>query len=86
MKPLLDDRLMEQRVRETFERLPLLEGFTFDQQLEIADIELRSCPGCYWGDEVYGDVGEEIAALVSDLQHAHTAELLRGRTFARILQ
>jgi hypothetical protein len=86
MKPPLDNRLMEARVRETFARLPLLEGFTFDQQLEIADIELRSCPGCHWGDEVYGDVGEEIAALVSDLQYAESAELLRGRTFARTLQ
>jgi hypothetical protein len=86
MKPRLDSRLMEERVRETFQRLPLLEGFTFDQQLELADIELRSCPGCYWGDEVYGDIGEEIAALVSDLQHTQIAELLRGRTFARILQ
>lgn len=86
MKPLPASRLMEARVRETFERLPLLEGFTFDQQLELADLELRTCPGCHWSEAVYGDIGDEIASLVSDFQYAEAAELLRGRTFARTLQ
>jgi hypothetical protein len=76
----------DERVRETFRRQPLLEAFSFDETLELADIEVRRWPGVHWGVDVYQEIGEEISALLSDLQQAEVAELLRGRTFARTLQ
>jgi len=95
MKPLSDSQpapkrersqaLMDERVRQAFGRLPLLEAFSFDPQLEIADIELRAWPGTRWGDDVYAEVGDEISALLADLESAQAADLLRGRTFARTL-
>lgn len=78
--------LIERRVRQAFERLPLLLAVTFDQDLSLADIEVQPCPGCDWSDEVYFDVDAEISALIAELQHAGASELLRGRTFARTLQ
>ena len=78
--------LLDERVREAFGRLPLLLAFSFDHQLEIADIEVRMWPGCHWGNDVYREIGAEISALVADLRDAQAVELLRGRTFARWLQ
>jgi hypothetical protein len=78
--------LIERRVRQAFERLPLLLAVTFDQDLSLADIEVQPCPGCDWSDEVYGDVDAEVSALIAELQRAGASELLRGRTFARTLQ
>ena len=85
MKPLPSPGLIEQRVRQAFERLPLLLAITFDKDLSLADVEVRPCPGCDWADEVYIDVDAEISALVDELKRAGASELLRGRTFARTL-
>jgi hypothetical protein len=85
MKPLPHSRPAA-RVREAFRRQPLLLAFSFDHQLEIAEIQVDTWPGCRWGNEVYGEIGEEICALVADLENAQAVELLRGRTFARWLQ
>jgi hypothetical protein len=87
MTPLPDSQsaLMDERVREAFRRLPLLEAFSFDQQLEIADIELHAWPGSPWGEDVYGEIGDEMSALLADLEEAQAVDLLRGRTFARAL-
>ena len=77
---------LDERVREAFRRLPLLMAISFDQALEIADIEVESWPGVKWHDDVYGEIDEEISALLADLRQAEATELLRGRTFARTLQ
>jgi hypothetical protein len=80
-----DRSLVEARVRELFRRLPLLVGFSLDAELSLADVELESCPGCQWSDEVYSTLDDEISALVAELEQNEAAELLRGRTFARML-
>lgn len=77
---------IEQRVREAFARLPLLLGVTFDQDLSLADVAMQPCPGSDWSDEVYSDIDDEISALVAEVERAGATELLRGRTFARMLQ
>jgi hypothetical protein len=59
--------LIEQRLRPAFARLPLLLAITFDRDLSMADVEVYPCPGCEWSDEVYGDVDDEISALVAEL-------------------
>ena len=77
--------MVDERVREVFRRLPLLLGFSLEQDLSIADIEMQVCPGCDWGDDVYGEVDAELSALLAELEQDDAAELLRGRTFARTL-
>jgi hypothetical protein len=72
-------------VRDLFQRLPLLLGFTFDHDLALSDLELRSWPGHEWSDEVYKDVAAEISRLLTEVEDEKADELLRGRTFARNL-
>ena len=76
---------IEQRVRETFERLPLLEGLTFDDELAVVDVELAHWPGRSWGSDVDRDVTRELLDLLEDLQVLEGAAVLKGRTFARTL-
>ena len=78
--------VVDARVREVFRRLPLLLGFSLDGDLSLADVELQGCPGCEWGDEVYGQIDDELARLVAELADDGAGELLRGRCFARTLQ
>ena len=76
----------EQRIRETFGRLPMLEGITFDEHLAITDVELATCPGREWSARVHKEVTLELVAILEDLEELGTAPaLLRGRTFARAL-
>jgi hypothetical protein len=84
--PALSRSLIESRVRETFARVPLLLGVTFDEDLSLADVEVQPCPGCEWSDQVYSEVDAEISELIAAVQRAGATELLRGRTFARTLQ
>lgn len=95
MKPLHDHpasdpsersrRLVDDRVRELFRRLPLLLGFSLDPDLSLADVEVPMWPGCYWGADVYAELDDRIAELVAEIEDNGAAELLRGRTFARSL-
>lgn len=78
--------LVEQRVDEMFRRLPLLLGFSLDEDLSLADLEVDGWPGERYGDGVYAQIDDEIAELISELDDAGAAELLRSRTFARSLQ
>jgi hypothetical protein len=77
--------VIDERVRQMFRRLPLLVGFSLEQDLSIADVEVQTCPGCEWGDDVYREVDAEISALLDEIEHDDATELLRGRTFARVL-
>lgn len=81
--PRRSHALIDKRVRLAFERLPLLIGFSLDGELALADVELLPAAGAAWSDEVYEEVDIELANLVHDLADGETAELLRGRTFAR---
>ena len=85
MKALVQT-LVEARVREVFQRVPLLDGFSLDDELWLCDLEVRSWPGCDWGDDVYGEISAAINELVTEVEYAGANELLRGRTFARMLQ
>jgi hypothetical protein len=77
--------MIDERVRQVFRRLPLLIGFSLEQDLSIADIEMVVCPGCEWDEDVYREVDAEISALLDELEHDKASELMRGRTFARTL-
>jgi hypothetical protein len=82
----LPQMLVEARVREVFQRLPLLDGFSLDDDLWLCDLEVRAWPGCEWGDPVYREIGAAIAELIAEVEDEGANELLRGRSFARTLQ
>ena len=74
---------VEERVRETFHRLPLLEGITFDDDLALADVELAHW-GRHWSPHEQREVTIELIALIDDLDGVDAAAaFLKGRTFAR---
>lgn len=77
--------VIDNRIQDLFERLPLLVAFSLDEDLATADVELRGWPGYKWGDDVYREINDEIWALVADAEEEGAYELLRGRTFARTL-
>jgi hypothetical protein len=82
--PERSQALMHARIREVFQRLPLLLGFSLDHDLSVADIELRTWPGYEWSEEAYREIESEISALLAHVDD-EVNELLRGRTFARTL-
>ena len=78
--------LLDVRVREVFERLPLLLGFSLDAELYLCDLEVRTWPGGDCSDAVYGEIGAAIAELLAEAEDQGAEALLRGRTFARTIQ
>ena len=74
---------MRNRVRQAFDRVPSLVAFTFDKDLDLAEVEITPCPKGNWGDEIYGAVDLELSDLVEELEDEQASELLRGRTFVR---
>ena len=75
---------LDERIRQTFERQPLLMGFTLEQDLSSAHVELAQCADQDWSELVYAQMLLELSALLEDLGE-HRAALLAGRTFARAL-
>jgi hypothetical protein len=77
--------MIEARVLELFQRIPVLLGFSIQEDLSIAGIELHGWPGYEWGKDFYDGVSDEISSALVSLtdEREDAAELLRGRTFAR---
>jgi hypothetical protein len=79
------EAMIEARVLQLFQRIPPLLGFSVQEDLSIAGIELHAWPGYEWGKEFYDGISDEIAAALIGLtdEREDAAELMRGRTFAR---
>jgi len=77
--------MIEARVLELFRRIPPLLGFSVQEDLSIAGIELHAWPGYEWDKEFYDGVSDEISTALVGLadERDDAAELMRGRTFAR---
>jgi hypothetical protein len=61
----------------------MLSGFSLRQDLEFADVAVHTWPGYTAGADLYQDLVETLAELAEERPDA--VELLRGRTFARII-
>ncbi|HKQ29454.1 MAG TPA: hypothetical protein VJT77_12700 [Burkholderiales bacterium] len=81
-------KVIETRMHELFQRLPLLLGFSIQDDLSIAGVEVHSWPGLAWGDDFYDELYDQISATLADVvnEREDLADLLRGRTLARTLQ
>lgn len=75
--------ILEARLGELFRRMPLLVGFSVEQDLSVFEVEVEGLPGYDPGP----DIREAIADAVLDIacERDGAADLLRGRTFARVL-
>ena len=86
MRPigLNTEAYIDERVRQTFGRHPLVMGFTFDKELGGACVDIVPCVDSDWSESVYTEITRELCALVDDLGE-DAAQALSGRTFARAL-
>jgi len=74
---------LEDQVQELFASVPLLLGFSFDDDLALIDVEVDMWPAVYVREDVYAEVDDAIATLVADVAGRGDAEALRNRSFAR---
>jgi hypothetical protein len=82
------EAVIEARVLQLFRRIPLLLGFSIQEDLSIAGVEVHSWPGLEWGKDFYDELYHQISAALVDLTNERddAAQLLRGRTLARNFQ
>lgn len=76
---------IDARVREVFQQLPFLVGFSLDGALTVCDIEVDTWPGLPWSDRDYVEIEGMLADVIGDIVEEGAAEELRERTFARSL-
>lgn len=72
---------LEKHLTDLFRRLPMLAGFTLEENLEVSDVAVQYWPGYVAGEELYKDLMVALTDLAEERPDA--VELLRGRTFAR---
>jgi hypothetical protein len=75
-------KLFQERLAALFERLPMLSGFHVSHELRVVEIATQVSPEWVGPQKMV----EEIRAALEELvigDPEGTAELLRGRTFAR---
>ena len=76
-------RKIDERIAALFQRLPMLHGFSVRSDLSTAEVWLHATPGRSLGAAVTEVVGRVLQKIVDE--RPEDAELLRGRTFARVM-
>ncbi len=76
---------VDARVRELFQQLPFLIGFSLDRELCVCDVEVDTWPGWPCTDRDYGEIGAILAEVIGGIVEEGAADALRERTFARSL-
>lgn len=77
-------QIFEERMAALFQRLPMLAGFFVEGDLSVTEISVDTWPGWSPSEQLHEEIGRILDDLVDE--RPDTAELLRGRTFARALQ
>lgn len=75
------EAIAERHLSALFERMPMLSGFTLQENLEVTDVATFTWPGYAAGEDLYKDLMLALADLAEERPDA--IDLLRGRTFAR---
>lgn len=75
--------IVQTRVSELFRRIPMLVGFSVEDDLSVFGVEVQALSGY----DAQPEIREAISEAVLDIafERDGVAELLRGRTFARVL-
>ncbi len=82
--PLHPRTMLDSRIAELFNRIPMLCGFSVGVELEVVQIAVHTWSGCVPGHDLAKEIRPALEDLVVDDPQA-TAEQLRGRTFARAI-
>ena len=77
------EAIVARHLHELFQRLPMLSGFWLGPDLELADLSVFDWPGYPPGRELYEEVMQSLVDLAEERPEA--VQLLRGRTFARVV-
>ena len=78
------EAIVDGQIGALFRRLPILHGFSVQQDLQPAEVVIHSWPGYVASVDLYDEIVIALADLVAERPEA--ADLMRGRTFARHLQ
>ncbi len=71
------------RIANLFERLPMLSGFHVTVELDVVEVSVHTWPGWVPARELEDEIRAALEDLMADGAE-QTAELLQGRTFARV--
>ena len=72
------------RLGVLFDRLPMLCGFHVSENLSLVEVTVDTWPGAADPSGLVADIYSELEDLVVD-RSDHAVDLLRGKTFARVL-
>ena len=82
---LLEHReaILAKHVSELFRRLPALAGFWLGPDLEVHELSIFTWPGRTVGRDTYEELMRSLVDLAEE--RPETLQLMRGRTFARVV-
>jgi hypothetical protein len=75
------EAIVARHLSELFQRLPMLAGFCLRPDLEVAELSVFTWPGYTASRDLYEEVMQSLVELAEE--RPETAQLIRGRTFAR---
>jgi len=74
---------LDERVRELFQRLPMLSGFAMADDLGVTEVAI-DWPGHIASVELYAEIADHFVEVLEE--RPELVALVRGRTFARAFQ
>jgi hypothetical protein len=77
------EAIVARHVRELFQRLPMLSGFWLRLDLKVAELTIFTWPGYTAGPDLYEEVMRSLIEFAEERPEA--VQLMRGRTFARVV-
>ena len=78
------EAILARHIAELFRRLPMLAGFWLGSDFRIAELSVSTWPGYTAIADLNEQVMQSLVDLAEDLPES--AQFMRGRTFARIVQ
>ena len=73
---------VDARVRELFQQLPFLIGFSLDRELCVCDVEVDTWPGWPCTDRDYGEIGAILAEVIGGIVEEGAADALRVSSYS----
>ena len=77
------EAIVGRHVAELFKRLPMLSGFWLRPDLKVTELSVFTWPGYTAGRDLYEQVMQSLVDLAEE--HPEAMQLMRGRTFARVV-
>jgi len=78
-----NEAVVARYLHQLFQRLPVLPGFWLHPDLKVAELAVFASPGYTAGYDLYEEVMQSLVELAEERPEA--VQLMRGRTFARVV-